>query len=111
MLHIRMPLWLAYDHWTGVRIAEKIIATDMAKVADPSLVVGTQAFMDKVDSILHAHSLDLIQRAHDLLSAPTLFGHEIGFNLPAFVIALVRSEEHTSELQSLAYLVCRLLLE
>src|SRR2546425_7735731 len=25
--------------------------------------------------------------------------------------ALVRSEEHTSELQSLAYLVCRLLLE
>src|SRR2546425_5776503 len=26
-------------------------------------------------------------------------------------IAIVRSEEHTSELQSLAYLVCRLLLE
>src|SRR2546425_7271322 len=26
-------------------------------------------------------------------------------------IVLVRSEEHTSELQSLAYLVCRLLLE
>src|SRR2546425_9047211 len=27
------------------------------------------------------------------------------------VVAAVRSEEHTSELQSLAYLVCRLLLE
>src|SRR2546423_8623715 len=27
------------------------------------------------------------------------------------VIGLMRSEEHTSELQSLAYLVCRLLLE
>src|SRR3989441_6815876 len=27
------------------------------------------------------------------------------------VLMLVRSEEHTSELQSLAYLVCRLLLE
>src|SRR2546423_6579057 len=26
-------------------------------------------------------------------------------------LALVRSEEHTSELQSLAYIVCRLLLE
>src|SRR2546425_6284509 len=26
-------------------------------------------------------------------------------------VALLRSEEHTSELQSLAYLVCRLLLE
>src|SRR5229473_7923938 len=28
-----------------------------------------------------------------------------------FWISVVRSEEHTSELQSLAYLVCRLLLE
>src|SRR5205823_13843684 len=27
------------------------------------------------------------------------------------IVVLVRSEEHTSELQSLAYLVCRLLLE
>src|SRR2546425_5955265 len=34
-------------------------------------------------------------------------------SLPFRVVALyeVRSEEHTSELQSLAYLVCRLLLE
>src|SRR3989441_5991017 len=30
---------------------------------------------------------------------------------PAFAAVLTRSEEHTSELQSLAYLVCRLLLE
>src|SRR5687767_15670166 len=29
----------------------------------------------------------------------------------ALLAALIRSEEHTSELQSLAYLVCRLLLE
>src|SRR3989441_2146655 len=28
-----------------------------------------------------------------------------------YVVRLARSEEHTSELQSLAYLVCRLLLE
>src|SRR2546425_8171962 len=31
--------------------------------------------------------------------------------LVASALPLVRSEEHTSELQSLAYLVCRLLLE
>src|SRR2546425_11404797 len=31
--------------------------------------------------------------------------------LPEAGAAVVRSEEHTSELQSLAYLVCRLLLE
>src|SRR2546425_9731095 len=34
----------------------------------------------------------------------------IGFGL-AIAVLLDRSEEHTSELQSLAYLVCRLLLE
>src|SRR2546425_4999671 len=34
-----------------------------------------------------------------------------GVQSPAAAIDLERSEEHTSELQSLAYLVCRLLLE
>src|SRR2546425_2191883 len=32
-------------------------------------------------------------------------------SVPALVMGPGRSEEHTSELQSLAYLVCRLLLE
>src|SRR5205814_8444165 len=32
-------------------------------------------------------------------------------HLPEYAPALVRSEEHTSELQSLRHLVCRLLLE
>src|SRR2546425_8580102 len=36
---------------------------------------------------------------------------ESGENLMPPLVAAVRSEEHTSELQSLAYLVCRLLLE
>src|SRR3989441_12724631 len=34
-----------------------------------------------------------------------------GFTSPAEFVGQARSEEHTSELQSLAYLVCRLLLE
>src|SRR2546425_8201716 len=38
-------------------------------------------------------------------TSPEIFGH-IGDSA-----GTVRSEEHTSELQSLAYLVCRLLLE
>src|SRR5687767_15499764 len=37
-------------------------------------------------------------------------GHGVGLE-GGVEIAGVRSEEHTSELQSLAYLVCRLLLE
>src|SRR5205823_13783943 len=37
--------------------------------------------------------------------------HRDGVEQHALATAAVRSEEHTSELQSLAYLVCRLLLE
>src|SRR2546425_4775616 len=53
---------------------------------------------------------------HDALP----ISHPLTFSVPACVVALCsvpwparsdRSEEHTSELQSLAYLVCRLLLE
>jgi len=36
-----------------------------------------------------AQSPDLLQRAHELLNAPHLFGVEIGVNVPAFLIALV----------------------
>lgn len=89
IFHLRMPLWLAYDHWTGMATAEKMVARGMAKAADPSLVVGTQEFLDKADAILKVHSPELVQRAHDLVHAPKLFGMEIGFNLPAFLVALI----------------------
>jgi basic amino acid/polyamine antiporter, APA family len=89
ILHIKMPLWLAYDHWTALGVAEKTIAKQMAVVSDPSLVPGTQAFLDKVTAIVAAQSPELLQRAHDFLGAPHLFGWEIGLNLPAFIIALV----------------------
>src|SRR5947209_8010370 len=89
VFHIHMPLWLAYDHWTGLRTAEGVIARQMAQVADPSLVPGTQAFLNKVTAIMAAQSPELMQRAHDLLNAPHLFGFEIGVNLPAFIIALL----------------------
>src|SRR5450631_1509601 len=89
IFHLRMPLWLAYDHWTGLRIAENVIARQMAQASDASLVPGTQAFLNKVTAIMAAQSPELVQRGHDLLNAPHLFGMEIGVNIPAFVIALV----------------------
>jgi basic amino acid/polyamine antiporter, APA family len=89
IFHVKMPLWLAYDHWTALHTAEKIVARQMAQDSDAALVPGTQAFLDKVSVILAVHSPDLVQRAHDLVSAPQIFGIEIGFNLPAFLIALV----------------------
>jgi basic amino acid/polyamine antiporter, APA family len=89
IFHLKMPLWLAYDHWTGLRQAETIIARQMAQASDPSLVPGTQAFLAKVTAIMGAQSSELLQRAHELLAAPVLFGHEIGINVPAFIIAMV----------------------
>jgi basic amino acid/polyamine antiporter, APA family len=89
IFNLKMPLWLAYDHWTGVRTAEAIIARQMAHASDPSLAMGSQDFLNRVGDIITAQSPELVRRAHDLVGAPQLFGFEIGFNLPAFVIALI----------------------
>jgi basic amino acid/polyamine antiporter, APA family len=89
IFHLKMPLWLAYDHWTGLRQAETIIARQMAQASDPSLVPGSQTFLARVAEIMSAQPPELLQRAHDLLAAPTLFGHEIGLNVPAFIIAMI----------------------
>jgi APA family basic amino acid/polyamine antiporter len=89
MFGIRMPLWLAYDHWTGLRTAEDTVAHQMVAAQRPDLTAGTQAFIQAVDAIKSAHSPELVQRAHDMLAAPHLFGYEIGLNVPAFIIACV----------------------
>jgi APA family basic amino acid/polyamine antiporter len=89
IFHLKMPLWLAYDHWTSIVTAENIIARQMAHVANPEISTTSQAFLLKVGDILSAQSAELIQRAHDLVGAPHIFGYEFGFNLPAFCIALV----------------------
>ena len=73
IFHIKMPLWLAYDHWTALHTAEKLVARQMAQASDASLVPGTQAFLDKVSAIVAAQSPELAaararsaRRAHDL---------------------------------------------
>ena len=89
IFHIRMPLWLAYDHWTALKTAENIIARQMAQAADASLIPGSQSLLDKVSAIISTQSPELLLRAHDLLGAPHIFGYEVGLNLPAFIIALI----------------------
>src|SRR5205823_10544865 len=53
------------------------------------------------------------RRSSDLsgVGAATVWGGIATGNGGVYVETWLRSEEHTSELQSLAYLVCRLLLE
>jgi APA family basic amino acid/polyamine antiporter len=89
IFHIKMPLWLAYDHWTALRTAQNAIARQMTMAQFPNLTPGTQAFVDKISEILAAQSTELVTRAKAMLDAPTIFGVEFGFNLPAFVIALL----------------------
>jgi len=86
---IDIPLWAAYDHWTALGVAKKVVAREMTKAADPSLVEGSKAFLESVNGALAAQSTDLLDRAHALVNAPHIFGMDIGFNVPAFVIALV----------------------
>src|ERR1700735_2378547 len=78
IFYIRMSLWLAYDHRTRLPPAANIVARQMALASDSTLVPGTQAFLNKVTDIMSAQSPDLLQRAHDVLNAPHLFGYEIG---------------------------------
>ena len=89
MFGIRLPLWISYDHWTGVGTAQKMIARDIVTQTHPGIVPGSPEFVAALDKLLSAPSADLMTRAHALLNAPHIFGIEIGFNLPAFLIALV----------------------
>src|ERR1700760_4279457 len=51
IFHIKMPLWLAYDHWTALKTAENAIAREMTLAQFPNLAPGTQAFLNKVTEI------------------------------------------------------------
>jgi APA family basic amino acid/polyamine antiporter len=89
IFHIRLPLWLAYDHWTALETAQKVVARDMVIQANPGIVQGSQEFLRRVAEVLAAHSPLLIAQAHALVAAPHFFGIEFGFNLPALCIALM----------------------
>jgi APA family basic amino acid/polyamine antiporter len=87
--HINFPLWLAYDHWTGLAKALEQVSRQVMAANYSTLVPGTQAYIKQLEVIQAAPTADMIARSHAVLNAPTIFGHEIGMNLPAFLIALI----------------------
>jgi APA family basic amino acid/polyamine antiporter len=89
VFNLKLPLWLAYDHWTGLRAAVDQVARQQVLQTYPSLLPGSQDFLQRLDGIKNAPSADIMARAHELLGAPHLFGVEIGVNVPAFLIALL----------------------
>src|SRR2546425_4835694 len=71
--------------------------------------VGKKGFPENVNTEMRVGPMEfLVESAHED-NAPEAFNRALRLAAPAK--PLKRSEEHTSELQSLAYLVCRLLLE
>ncbi len=89
IFHLRFPLWLAFDHWTGLRHALEAVSRASLAATHPELQPGTLPFSDALAAMMAHPSAALSAQAHTLLHAPTLFGVEIGFNLPAFTIALL----------------------
>jgi APA family basic amino acid/polyamine antiporter len=89
IIHVKFPLWLAYDHWTGFGVAVDHVGREVMASAYSALAPGSQEYIAEL-GVLKAHpTAEMLSRAHELLGAPVLFGHEIGVNLPAFLIALV----------------------
>src|SRR2546425_5759953 len=90
------------DHGAVYRFKALLLATGGAprRLAPPS------------DRVIYFRTLDDYRQLRALAREPLHFAViGGGFIRSEIAAALRRSEEHTSELQSLAYLVCRLLLE
>src|SRR3712207_7910882 len=78
----------------------------------------TTLFRSVAEVLAQSHGLDVaevlpVNDPDALLVEPPgdVSGEDVGVPLHQLLRARVRSEEHTSELQSRQYLVCRLLLE
>ncbi len=89
IFHLNMPLWLAYDHWTALGVATENVARQVMSVSYASIPAGSQEYITQLGALKAAPTADMLSRAHTMLNAPVIFGHEIGFNLPALLIALV----------------------
>src|SRR3712207_8679816 len=71
-------------------------------VADLARLEGEGRVLERLDHLAAAEPAEV---------APALLAARLGRVLAGEFLEVLRSEEHTSELQSRQYLVCRLLLE
>src|SRR6202044_1865471 len=52
IFHLKFPLWLAYDHWTGLKKAFDVVARQSLSAVHPELVPGTKPFSDALMAML-----------------------------------------------------------
>src|SRR5205823_10715798 len=82
------------------------ITSGVPRGASFSTVTGTASAAEKsIATSASGHAAPALPRAIAPVTSNPYSGASVSTSCP------IRSEEHTSELQSLAYLVCRLLLE
>jgi APA family basic amino acid/polyamine antiporter len=91
IFHLKLPLWLCYDHWTALGVAKDFVARQSLITAHPELALGSQGYLQALDHLKSAPSDGLMAQAHAYLNAPHFFGHEFGLNFPAFLIAMAIS--------------------
>src|SRR2546425_6969139 len=89
------------------------IVLELADLPEPPAPTAGQVLIGVEHAPINMNDLYLIQGVYPVRpSLPSVVGNEgVGRVLAIGRGVDHRSEEHTSELQSLAYLVCRLLLE
>src|SRR4051812_47879729 len=73
VFNLRFPLWLAYDHWTGLRKATEHVAREVMASNFSSLVPGTQEYLKQMGALVAHPSAEMAARAHTVLGAPVLF--------------------------------------
>src|ERR1700727_3366587 len=52
IFHLKFPLWLAYDHWTGLKKAFDAVARQSLLASHPELGPGTKALTDSLMTML-----------------------------------------------------------
>src|SRR5258705_6531005 len=87
------------------------VATTQRAPAEPKLKVRPRDGAEPVDSAEFARLFDLYDNSfRNIAEGEVVKGTVLKVTPSEVVIDVGRSEEHTSELQSLRHLVCRLLL-
>src|SRR5204863_4214943 len=123
-LRRKLPFVLRYTVWERVPFFVLALAAFVVAERAPALVLGVLLTLllviTGVGGVLMPAWMDVVGRAIPVtlrgrfFAASNLAAAAAGFAgsfLSAHVLATMRSEEHTSELQSRRELVCRLLLE
>src|ERR1700710_1143054 len=56
IFHIKFPLWLAYDHWTALKVALDNVSRSTLARDYSSLVPGSMQYSDQLDALKNAPS-------------------------------------------------------